>query len=126
MFNRILKTLQVLVTGKQMVDTLKSNRPAPVVVPVVNPIKDLQHPAAVAEQPRKKRDCTKLTAEQMQYIRNAHRKMCEANLNLPWDQHKTTFHLTEELNATLGLNKSRTAYSAIWNSSPEQETEVND
>jgi hypothetical protein len=126
MFNKILKGLQVLITGKQMVDSFKHNRPLPQVKPVLNPIEGLQHPAAVGEQVRKKRDCTKLTDEQIKHILSEYEKMHRENGKLPWDQHKTTFQLTKELNDTFGLNKSRTAYSAIWNQKTVQETELND
>lgn len=126
MFNKILRGLQVLIAGKQMVDSFKQNRPVPTVTPVLNPIPNLQHPAAVAGKPRKVHDRTKLTEFQIAYIRSEYRKMHEINGQLPWDQHKTTFQLTDEINAVLGLNKSRTSYSAVWNSKPVQETEVND
>jgi len=126
MLNTILKGLKVLITGKQLVDSFSRNKPVIVPKGVPNPIPNLQHPAAVCDKARKIQDRTKLTPEQIEYIKSEYRKMREANIDLSWDNQKTTFELTKELNIALGLNKSRTSYSAVWHSKPAQESEVND
>lgn len=127
MFNKIFTVLKILVTGKNFVDSLASKRP-PVVTPVVDPIPNLQHPAASVETTKKVRaksspDRTKLSDAQLQLVKDRYIAMQTSNIGLPWSEHKTTLELTQELNAELGLHKSRAFYSSVWNSVNKEPSE---
>lgn len=74
---------------------------------------------APKEQPsvvtaRKLHDTTKFTKKHFDAIMDGYSDLQEYNRNHPKAK-KTTEELAVRLNETLGLNKSRTSYSRIWN-----------
>lgn len=70
--------------------------------------KDSKQPA-----PRKKRDMTKLTEEQIQYVIEMFEK---------YDRKHTHEEITRRINEDLGLNKSKDVYGRIYRASKSQAT----